>query len=155
MDRWRLANKIEKMVLCGHSLGGYLSVCYAEKYPQRIDKLVLASPVSPSHVAATVIAVFHFSAPKTKEARFLEPAVTDEGSPFPTSSLLLYLTYEHVAEARMYCGHVCPVPGRQLVVLSTPSHDTYPTEGHKSFFIVSEEVEEASIIFRGPLGNDV
>ncbi|CAN0508547.1 unnamed protein product, partial [Ectocarpus sp. 12 AP-2014] len=33
------------MVLCGHSLGGYLSVCYAEKYPQRIDKLVLASPV--------------------------------------------------------------------------------------------------------------
>ncbi|CAM9101602.1 unnamed protein product [Scytosiphon promiscuus] len=45
LERWRQANKIDKMVLCGHSLGGYLSVCYAEKYPQRIDKLVLASPV--------------------------------------------------------------------------------------------------------------
>ncbi|CAN0390481.1 unnamed protein product [Pylaiella littoralis] len=44
-SRWRQANEVEKMVLCGHSLGGYLSVCYAEKYPQRIDKLVLASPV--------------------------------------------------------------------------------------------------------------
>lgn len=44
-DRWRKANGLDKMVLCGHSLGGYLSVCYAEKYPQRIEKLVLASPV--------------------------------------------------------------------------------------------------------------
>ncbi|CBN79068.1 conserved unknown protein [Ectocarpus siliculosus] len=45
LERWRQANEVDKMVLCGHSLGGYLSVCYAEKYPQRIDKLVLASPV--------------------------------------------------------------------------------------------------------------
>lgn len=48
--RWRQANKVDKMVLCGHSLGGYLSVCYAEKYPQRIDKLVLASPVRFPHL---------------------------------------------------------------------------------------------------------
>lgn len=45
LERWRKANELEKIVLCGHSLGGYLSVCYAEKYPQRVEKLVLASPV--------------------------------------------------------------------------------------------------------------
>lgn len=45
LERWRKANNVEKMILCGHSLGGYLSVCYAEKYPNRVEKLVLASPV--------------------------------------------------------------------------------------------------------------
>lgn len=45
MEKWREGNKIERMVLCGHSLGGYLSVAYAERYPDRIEKLVLASPV--------------------------------------------------------------------------------------------------------------
>ena len=33
------------MILCGHSLGGYLGVAYAEKYPQRLERLVLISPV--------------------------------------------------------------------------------------------------------------
>ena len=36
--------KIGKMYLVGHSFGGYLATCYAEKYPERIEKLVLLSP---------------------------------------------------------------------------------------------------------------
>ena len=37
--------KIEKFVLMGHSLGGYISCCYALQYPQHVEKLILASPV--------------------------------------------------------------------------------------------------------------
>ncbi|CAM9810470.1 unnamed protein product [Ascophyllum nodosum] len=45
LERWREANGLDKMILCGHSLGGYLGVAYAEKYPQRLERLVLISPV--------------------------------------------------------------------------------------------------------------
>lgn len=45
LEEWRKAMKLESFVLAGHSLGGYLSVCYALKYPQRVEKLILLSPV--------------------------------------------------------------------------------------------------------------
>ncbi|KAF9198025.1 hypothetical protein BGZ49_001291, partial [Haplosporangium sp. Z 27] len=45
LEEWRQIQKIEKMVLVGHSLGGYLSVAYALKYPERVEKLILVSPV--------------------------------------------------------------------------------------------------------------
>lgn len=32
------------MTLFGHSLGGYFATCYALKYPQRVEKLILVSP---------------------------------------------------------------------------------------------------------------
>ena len=35
---------IESMSLLGHSLGGYLAACYAMRYPQRLYRLILASP---------------------------------------------------------------------------------------------------------------
>merc|ERR1711865_1164245 len=44
LEYWRAANNIDKMVLAGHSMGGYLSVAYCEKYPQRVDRLLLLSP---------------------------------------------------------------------------------------------------------------
>jgi cardiolipin-specific phospholipase len=44
LEEWRQIQKIEKMVLVGHSLGGYLSTVYALKYPERVEKLVLVSP---------------------------------------------------------------------------------------------------------------
>ena len=37
--------KLNKFTMIGHSLGGYLSTAYALKHPQRINKLVLVSPV--------------------------------------------------------------------------------------------------------------
>lgn len=37
--------KNEKVVLVGHSLGGYLAARYALRYPQHLSKLVMASPV--------------------------------------------------------------------------------------------------------------
>ncbi|RKK27646.1 hypothetical protein BFJ66_g979 [Fusarium oxysporum f. sp. cepae] len=39
------ARKLEQFTLLGHSLGGYLAVSYAIKYPGRLKKLILASPV--------------------------------------------------------------------------------------------------------------
>ncbi len=45
LEEWRKAQNIEKMVLAGHSMGGYLSVAYTEKYPERVSKLILISPV--------------------------------------------------------------------------------------------------------------
>ncbi|KAL1918543.1 uncharacterized protein VTP21DRAFT_3203 [Calcarisporiella thermophila] len=44
LEEWREIHKIEKMTLLGHSLGGYLSACYAIKYPDRVEKLILVSP---------------------------------------------------------------------------------------------------------------
>ena len=45
LEEWRQARKIERFTLLGHSLGGYLAVSYALKYPGRLKKLILASPV--------------------------------------------------------------------------------------------------------------
>jgi pimeloyl-ACP methyl ester carboxylesterase len=45
LEKWRESNGIHKMTIMGHSLGGYLSACYALKYPDRVEKLILASPV--------------------------------------------------------------------------------------------------------------
>jgi cardiolipin-specific phospholipase len=45
LEAWRAQNKIEKMILAGHSMGGYMSVAYCEKYPERVEKLILLSPV--------------------------------------------------------------------------------------------------------------
>ena len=45
LEEWRMERKIDRFTLMGHSLGGYLAVAYALKYPGHLNKLVLASPV--------------------------------------------------------------------------------------------------------------
>lgn len=45
LEEWRVKKKINKMTLVGHSMGGYMAVAYALKYPGRLNKLILASPV--------------------------------------------------------------------------------------------------------------
>lgn len=45
LEEWRKIRNIEKFTLMGHSMGGYLAVSYALKYPGRLNKLILASPV--------------------------------------------------------------------------------------------------------------
>ena len=45
LEEWRKIRKIERFTLLGHSMGGYLAVSYALKYPGRLNKLILASPV--------------------------------------------------------------------------------------------------------------
>jgi cardiolipin-specific phospholipase len=45
LEEWRQKRKIDRFTLLGHSLGGYMAVAYALKYPGRLNKLVLVSPV--------------------------------------------------------------------------------------------------------------
>lgn len=45
LEEWRLQRNIDRFTLLGHSLGGYMAVAYALKYPGHLNKLVLASPV--------------------------------------------------------------------------------------------------------------
>ena len=45
LEEWRIIRKIDKFTLLGHSLGGYLAVVYALKYPGHLNKLIFASPV--------------------------------------------------------------------------------------------------------------
>ena len=45
LEEWRVQKKIDRFTLMGHSLGGYMAVAYALKYPGHLNKLVLASPV--------------------------------------------------------------------------------------------------------------
>ena len=45
LEDWRVLKKIDKFTLLGHSLGGYMAVAYALKYPGHLNKLILASPV--------------------------------------------------------------------------------------------------------------
>ena len=44
LERWRQETGVESMVLVGHSLGGYLSTTYAQRYPDRVQHLVLVNP---------------------------------------------------------------------------------------------------------------
>jgi cardiolipin-specific phospholipase len=45
IEAWRKHNNIPKMILAGHSMGGYMGIAYSEKYPQHVEKLILLSPV--------------------------------------------------------------------------------------------------------------
>ncbi|KAI9672494.1 MAG: hypothetical protein M1817_003260 [Caeruleum heppii] len=45
LEEWRKQKQIDKFTLLGHSLGGYMAVAYALKYPGHLKKLILASPV--------------------------------------------------------------------------------------------------------------
>lgn len=55
LEAWRANNNIEKMILAGHSMGGYVSVAYSERYPQRVERLVLLSPVGVPYESKGII----------------------------------------------------------------------------------------------------
>jgi len=44
LEAWRRVHGIPTMILAGHSMGGYIGVAYAERYPQHVERLILLSP---------------------------------------------------------------------------------------------------------------
>ncbi|KAJ1021841.1 hypothetical protein NDA16_003604 [Ustilago loliicola] len=67
LEDWRSKMGLEKMVLVGHSLGGYLSLAYALRYPSRVERLVLVSPVGISNAPPEEESASTFK-PKNKDA---------------------------------------------------------------------------------------
>ncbi|ODO00612.1 cardiolipin-specific phospholipase [Cryptococcus wingfieldii CBS 7118] len=49
LESWREEAGVDKMVLVGHSLGGYLASAYAVRYPERVSGLILVSPAGIPH----------------------------------------------------------------------------------------------------------
>lgn len=45
IEAWRQSQGLARMVLIGHSFGGYFAAAYSMKYPEHVESLVLASPV--------------------------------------------------------------------------------------------------------------
>merc|ERR1711998_801304 len=44
LERGRQAMGIERMVLAGHSVGSYIAFSYAERFPERVERIVMLSP---------------------------------------------------------------------------------------------------------------
>ncbi|XP_036374830.1 (Lyso)-N-acylphosphatidylethanolamine lipase-like isoform X1 [Megalops cyprinoides] len=44
IEQWRQVLGLERMILLGHSLGGYLATSYTIQYPERVSHLILADP---------------------------------------------------------------------------------------------------------------
>jgi pimeloyl-ACP methyl ester carboxylesterase len=45
LKQWLKVNKINKISLLGHSFGGFISINFAYKYPELVDRIILAAPV--------------------------------------------------------------------------------------------------------------
>lgn len=83
LEEWRKARKIERFTLLGHSLGGYLAVSYAIKYPGHLKKLILASPVGVPEDPYAVNASMPEPSESTLENEFTKDQkdVTEDGGP--------------------------------------------------------------------------
>ena len=59
IERWRKEMKLERIILMGHSFGGFVSAVYAQKYYAYIDSLVLIEPwgVFPEETAPSFASV--------------------------------------------------------------------------------------------------
>ncbi|XP_040102080.1 1-acylglycerol-3-phosphate O-acyltransferase ABHD5 [Oryx dammah] len=44
IEEWRCALGLDKMILLGHNLGGFLAAAYSLKYPSRVSHLILVEP---------------------------------------------------------------------------------------------------------------
>ncbi|XP_062277994.1 1-acylglycerol-3-phosphate O-acyltransferase ABHD5 [Scomber scombrus] len=44
IEQWRVEMGLDSMILMGHNLGGYLSVSYSIKYPNRVNHIFLVEP---------------------------------------------------------------------------------------------------------------
>ncbi|XP_031826857.1 pummelig isoform X2 [Nomia melanderi] len=44
IEEWRREMQLEKFILLGHSMGGFLAAAYSMQYPERIMHLILADP---------------------------------------------------------------------------------------------------------------
>mmetsp|Transcript_28786 Transcript_28786/g.72444 ORF Transcript_28786/g.72444 Transcript_28786/m.72444 type:complete len:387 (-) Transcript_28786:132-1292(-) len=61
-EAWRRKLSLERFVLLGHSLGGYLACRYTERHPAHVLKLILASPAGVPPPPEKLMLPSHYSA---------------------------------------------------------------------------------------------
>ncbi|KAK5175725.1 uncharacterized protein LTR77_000864 [Saxophila tyrrhenica] len=86
LEEWRVERGIEKMTLLGHSLGGYMAVCYALKYPGHLNKLILASPVGIPEDPYAVNEEMPEPGDSTMQSEFTQPQDETAGKAPPSSA---------------------------------------------------------------------
>jgi pimeloyl-ACP methyl ester carboxylesterase len=76
LDTWRQEQGLDKMVLMGHSMGGYLSACYALRHPERVQHLILMVGCSWAEEAKQVVCFLEglVQASTVRMALYLLPA---------------------------------------------------------------------------------
>ncbi|TVY91464.1 putative cardiolipin-specific deacylase, mitochondrial [Lachnellula willkommii] len=77
LEEWRILKKIDTFTLLGHSMGGYMAVAYALKYPGHLNKLVLASPVGIPEDPYAVQAAMPEPGDSTMASEFLQDQEED------------------------------------------------------------------------------
>lgn len=95
IEDWRRIRKIEKFTLMGHSMGGYLAAAYAFKYPERVEKLILVSPVGVEKSDETRT---------DSEASLLEGAKELAANPMPDERL--FPTITHDGDMKVHAGAI-------------------------------------------------
>lgn len=92
LETWREKNGLDRFVLLGHSLGGYIASIYAMKYPQHVERLILVSPVGVEHINGVSLdgvlkpqtaANGPSSDSKTDETTASDPATSQEDAKSP------------------------------------------------------------------------
>lgn len=73
LEEWRQKMNVEKMTLVAHSLGGYLSIAYSLKHPDRVSRLVLVSPAGIPEVPSEGSTFSPKPNGKTVEAELTQP----------------------------------------------------------------------------------
>ncbi|KAJ3288408.1 hypothetical protein HK104_008190 [Borealophlyctis nickersoniae] len=130
LEDWRKANKIDSMTLAGHSLGGYLSVAYALKYPSRVEKMILISPAGvgkpPEDLATPRRRGMLFSLFRTLWSYGVTPmSIVRLGGPWGpslvrkyTSRRFAYLDQTDAEDLHGYMYHISAQPGSGEYALS-------------------------------------
>lgn len=114
LEEWRIKRKIDKFTLLGHSMGGYMAVAYALKYPGRLNKLVLASPVGIPEDPYAVKADMPEPATSTLENEFTQDQETEttvrHDDPVPHSDNNNFLNARSKAEKAQQAANPDRVP---------------------------------------------
>ena len=81
------------MVLLGHSFGGYVATCYAIRHPDRVDKIIVASPVGVlDKLSLPEVPALHFGPPEWLWRLNISPfAVLRAIGPFSRPAVALYI----------------------------------------------------------------
>jgi len=108
LEEWRAKKGIDKMTLVGHSMGGYMATAYALKYPGRLNKLILASPVGIPEDPYAVRADMPEPTESTLGAEFTQDAKTETTAAKGDNNNFLNARTKSEKDQQRQTGHKIP-----------------------------------------------